>query len=155
MPTRRRAPPHPDPIARRSVIIFLTVCTANRRPLLANPAAAATLHRAWRAADAWAIGRYAIMPDHLHLFCAPLRMEVTLTQWVRFWRSLASLRWPYPDQQPIWQPDFWDTQLRRGDDYEAKWEYVRQNPVRHGYVATPEAWPFAGEIAVLDWEGPR
>jgi REP element-mobilizing transposase RayT len=154
MPTRRRAPAHPHPILRRSVIIFLTVCTAKRRPILASPVAVATLHRAWRAADAWAIGRYVIMPDHLHLFCAPVRLEFTLTHWVRFWRSQASLRWPFPDQHPIWQPDFWDTQLRRGDDYDAKWEYVRQNPVRHGYVASPEAWPFAGEITVLDWEGP-
>jgi len=92
------------------------------------------------------------MPDHLHLFCAPVRSHITLQQWLRYWRSLASRRWPYPQQQPIWQPDVWDTQLRHGDHYEAKWEYVRNNPVRHGYVQTAEAWPYAGEIAVLEWE---
>ena len=32
------------------------------------------------------------------------------------------------------------------------WEYVRNNPVRHGYVETAAAWPFAGEIEVLAWE---
>jgi REP element-mobilizing transposase RayT len=153
MPPRRRTPAHPEPRGLKSVIVFVTLCTAKRKPILANPAAVATLQRAWRDADGWAVGRYVIMPDHLHLFCAPARDEVTLKQWLRHWRSLASRRWPYPEEQPIWQPDLWDTQLRQGDDYEAKWEYVRNNPVRHGYVETADAWPFAGEIAVLEWEG--
>jgi putative transposase len=78
---------------------------------------------------------------------------VTLAQWLRYWRSLASRRWPYPDQQPIWQSDFWDVQLRCEDDYEAKWEYVRNNPVRHGYVRNADDWLFAGEIEVLAWAG--
>ena len=150
---RRRTPAHPEPVGRTSVIVFVTACTARRRPILANPAAATTLRRAWHAADGWAVGRYVIMPDHLHLFCAPVRVEVTLTQWMRYWRSLASRRWPYPEQQPIWQADYWDTQLRHGEDYDAKWEYVRENPVRHGYVAQAETWPFAGELAALEWDG--
>ena len=153
MPPRRRAPAHPEPVARKSVIVFVTVCTAKRKPILANRAAVAALRWAWRAADGWTVGRYVIMPDHLHLFCAPIRADVTLNQWLRYWRSLASRRWPYPDQQPIWQPDLWDTQLRRGDDYDAKWEYVRNNPVRHGYVESADAWPFSGEVDVLEWEG--
>src|SRR4051794_34267670 len=55
----------------RSVIIFLTVCTKARRPLLATEAASALLVEAWSAADFWIIGRYVILPDHVHLFCAP------------------------------------------------------------------------------------
>jgi len=152
MSPRRRTPAHPEPVTRQPIIVFVTACTARRKPILANPAALATLQRAWREADGWIVGRYVILPDHLHLFCAPVREEVTLAQWLRYWRSLASRRWPFPDEQPIWQPDLWDTQLRHGDDYEAKWEYVRHNPVRHGYVATPDAWQFAGEIEVLEWE---
>ena len=153
MPQTRRMPAHQEPVARTPVVVFVTVCTARRKPILANPLAAATLHRAWRDADGWAVGRYVIMPDHLHLFCGPARSSVTLKQWLRYWRSLASRRWPYPNQQPIWQPDLWDTQLRHRDSYEAKWEYVRNNPVRHGYVESAAAWPFAGEIEVLAWEG--
>ena len=152
MALRRRSPVHPPPVARRSVIVFVTVCTARRRPLLADPDAVSVIERAWHDARGWAVGRYVIMPDHAHLFCAPAREAITLAQWVRYWRSLVSRRWPYPDQQPIWQRDFWDTQLRHGDDYAAKWEYVRNNPVRHGLVDRAGAWPYAGEIEVLEWE---
>ena len=70
MTPKRRTPAHPEPVATKQVIIFVTVCTARRKRILANPAAVATLHRAWRDADDWAVGRYVIMPDHLHLCCS-------------------------------------------------------------------------------------
>ena len=54
-----------------SIIIFLTVCTDRRRPLLANNQAAGLIITAWQAANFWRVGRYVIMPDHVHLFCAP------------------------------------------------------------------------------------
>jgi len=72
---------------------------------------------------------------------------------LRYWRSLASRRWPFPNQQPIWQPRFWDAQLRGGDSYAAKWDYVRNNPVRHGLVNSPDVWPFAGELEILERDG--
>jgi putative transposase len=54
-------------------------------------------------------------------------------------------------QLPIWQRDFWDTQLRRNESYEEKWHYVIENPVRAGFVNNSEDWPYQGEINVLDW----
>ncbi|MCX7914880.1 MAG: hypothetical protein N3A53_01065, partial [Verrucomicrobiae bacterium] len=51
----------------------------------------------------------------------------------------------------IWQRDFWDTQLRRGESYSAKWEYVRQNPMRAGLVAKAAHWPYQGELNILEW----
>jgi REP element-mobilizing transposase RayT len=153
MMPRRRIPAHPPPVARPSLIVFVTICTALRKPILADPVATATIRRPWHDADGWAVGRYVFMPDHLHLFRAPAREDITLVQWLRYWRSLASRRWPYPDQHPIWQANFWDTQLRHADDYATKWEYVRDNPVRHGLVHHADAWPFAGGIGALDWIG--
>ncbi len=90
---------------------------------------------AWSAADHWVVGRYVVMPDHIHLFCAPARQEaLELKRWVHFWKSYASRHWPAPSEHPIWQTDFWDSQLRSADSYEGKWEYVWNNPVRHGLV---------------------
>jgi putative transposase len=45
----------------------------------------------------------------------------------------------------------WDTQLRTGNSYDAKWEYVKCNPMRHGLVRHPEEWPFKGELNPLSW----
>ena len=150
----RRRPAHPSPveIGSRAIILFVTVCTAERKPVLANQAAVEVILDAWREADHWLVGRYIILPDHIHLFCAPARIEALPVQkWVAFWKSRASSHWPRPAQQPIWQVDCWDTQLRRGENYDAKWDYVRSNAVRHGLVTRGQDWPWQGELNVLSW----
>ena len=55
-----------------------------------------------------------------------------LMRWVCYWKSIASRNWPRAYEQPIWQPDFWDKQLRRSENYDSKWQYVVDNPVRAG-----------------------
>ena len=75
--------------------------------------------------------------------------ERPLAQWVRYWKTLTSRRWPRRQEHPVWQLDFWDTQLRRATHYDEKWDYVRQNPVRAGLVTEPEEWPYQGELYEL------
>jgi len=41
--------------------------------------------------------------------------------------------------------------LRRDESYAQKWEYVVNNPVRHGYAARSEDWSFQGELNSLRW----
>lgn len=136
----------------RSTIVFLTVCVHRRRPLLADEVAHRLLLAAWSKADRWRIGRYVVMPDHVHLFCSPaIWPPAPLADWIGYWKSCATRAWPAVEQKPIWQKDHWDTQLRRHDSYAAKWEYVRNNPVRHGLVARADDWPFAGELHELRW----
>jgi REP element-mobilizing transposase RayT len=131
-------------------IIFLTVCTRNRKRILANSEVVVLLRDSWHQATSWTVGRFIVMPDHLHLFCAPAEnLTRPLGQWVRYWKTVASRRWPRPLEQPVWQLDFWDTQLRHGMHYDEKWEYVRQNPVRAGLVAEPDDWPHRGELHTL------
>jgi putative transposase len=148
---------HPVHLAARErhntpIIVFLTVCTKNRKTILANPDAHKLLRAAWTGARSWLTGRYLIMPDHVHLFCAPGDLiPQPLTQWVNFWKSHAARHWPHCGDAPIWQRHFWDTQLRRGENYEAKWEYVEQNPVRAGLVSQSDDWPYQGELNVLSW----
>jgi putative transposase len=138
----------------RSVIVYLTVCTRDRKQVLARDDAHLCLRAAWKQAANWSVGRYVLMPDHLHLFCAPATLPYSsLTGWIRYWKSTASRTWPRPKERPIWQTDAWDRQLRHGDSYHEKWEYVRNNPVRERLVASPDDWPYQGEINVLFWHG--
>jgi len=69
----RKHPVHQSVHERRDVpiIVYLTVCTKRRKPILATPAVHELLRASWREARLWLVGRYVIMPDHLHLFCAP------------------------------------------------------------------------------------
>lgn len=136
----------------RSVIVFVTVCTKNRKPILANSQVHDLLKNVWKASRHWQVGRYVIMPEHIHLFCCPGVPDFpSLKVWMRHWRAEASRHWPSPDEQPVWQLDFWDRQLRKGESYSEKWHYVRQNPVRKGLCAAMEGWPYQGEMNALMW----
>ncbi len=147
---RRR--PHHEIVrhAGKPTIVFLTVCTHQRRPCLSNETAHQLIQEAWFKADHWLVGRYVILPDHLHLFAAPTDKDTPLENWVRFWKSL--FRRSYPDPSFRWQSGYWDRTLRRGESYDEKWEYVRNNPVRHGLVRNASDWAYQGELNRLPWE---
>jgi putative transposase len=130
-------------------IVFVTVCTRNREPWVAQPAIHAALVHAWREADAWLVGRYVLMPDHVHLFCAPGNLDYSLHDWTTYWKRIFTRTGVAGSGR--WQRDCWDTRLRQHEHYSEKWEYVRRNPVRKGLVSDPDDWPFQGEIHVLRW----
>jgi putative transposase len=69
------------------IFVFDTVCTKNRKPWLATPLIHEMLQIVWTEATAWLVGRYVIMPDHIHLFAAPGSPEVSLDNWVQYWKS--------------------------------------------------------------------
>jgi len=73
------------------IIVYVTVCTKGRKPILAEDKAHGLLLEAWRAAKAWLVSRYVIMPDHVHLFCAPAESDTQpLLQWVKYWKSATA-----------------------------------------------------------------
>jgi putative transposase len=130
-------------------IVFLTVCTKNRSTWLANQNVCNALCKIWQTTDTWLVGDYILMPDHIHLFCAPRDLAVTLQRWVAYWkREFSCLHLP---EAGAWQRDFWDTRMRRGENYSQKWLYVRENPIRAGLVKNIHDWPFQGQINVLPW----
>lgn len=131
-----------------SVIIFLTVCAMDRRPVLATPRMHHDLRQAWAQANHWLVGRYVIMPDHIHLFCGPGTFPPEpLARWVAYWKRLVA----QAGDRSLWQKNFWDTQLRGHESYSLKWAYVQENPVRAGLVPCSENWPYQGELNLLRW----
>ena len=150
----RKRPAH-QPIAEsfnRPRIVFLTVCSDKRKKIFCDNTIHDLLVRSWQQADAWVVGRYILMPDHIHLFCSPVGLEYpTLKTWIGYWKSLSARQWPDPNVGKVWQRDFWDTQLRKGESYTEKWNYVVGNPVRAGLVENAGKWPYQGEMSVLHW----
>jgi len=100
-----------------------------------------------------AVGRYVIMPDHVHLFAAfPVR-AITLTTWVQTLRNVIGKRLLQLEiHKPHWQEGFFDHLLRSQESYSDKWEYVRMNPVRAKLCDTPDAWPYQGEIVRIPFD---
>jgi len=102
-----------DESGNRSIIIFLTVCTKDRRPILAAPEAHAALQAAWSRAAHWQVGRYVITPEHLHLFCAPgIWPPHPLHLWIRYWQNLVTRSCLRAERTALRQKDYWDRQLR-------------------------------------------
>ncbi|VGO14908.1 Cobyric acid synthase [Pontiella desulfatans] len=171
----RKHPAHFPPTERFNTptIILVTVCSQNRQPILNNDAMHERLLAAWEKADAWRIGKYVVMPDHIHLFCSPAARDVSLKTWVQYWKSMVSRaelgHGSIADERPggtgpstgqggtcpsisrVFQRDFWDTQLRQSESYSEKWAYVRNNPVRAELVEASEDWPYQGELHSLIW----
>lgn len=130
-------------------IVFVTVCTKDRRPWLANEACHQLLLDVWDQAQAWLVSRYVIMPDHVHLFAVPGEGGIDIEAWIKFWKSQFTKA--HEKSEERWQRNQWDTRMRTAAQYSDKWEYVRNNPVRHGLVGRVEDWPYQGEFFDLQW----
>ena len=162
----------------RSVILYVTVVTEKRKRVLADKAVLDCILAAWKAATDWLVGWYVIMPDHIHFFCSPATYPPSdFHRWMKRWKSLASIAYrklrelegrsllrpkntgeadatscvPPARNPPLFQRDCWDRQLRTGESYAQKWEYVRNNPVRKRLVANTDDWPYQGRVNVLEW----
>jgi putative transposase len=128
-------------------IFFVTTCIDNRRSELANAPMHAICCEVWHNVQqscGWRVGRYVLMPNHVHFFCAPRddgrRLQVFVGKWKEWTAKYAHRR--CSTTVPLWQDEFFDHVLRSKDNYEEKWKYVRDNPVRAGLVATADDWPY-------------
>jgi putative transposase len=175
-PRRQNPSPGVHILSGQPNIILLTITTEKRAPWLTNEPARRLLHQTWSEATAWLVGDYLLMPDHLHLFCAPRDLHFTIETWMAYWKREFTMKQkrlarisakrdrllapPTEDRQvagrssgPEWrfQPRGWHHRLRDGDSYSEKWLYVQENPVRRGLVKRMEDWPFKGRVFDLIW----
>lgn len=67
-------------------IVFLTVCTKDRKQWLLLPDAGICLFDAWQKSNAWKVGYYLLVPDHIHLFCSPADLNISMDRWVSYWK---------------------------------------------------------------------
>jgi len=132
-------------------LYIVTQCTAGRRAILANETSAGIIRAALIDADrvhGWAVGKFVIMPDHIHFFARARAHAKPLSGFMRDWKRWTS-REILSGQcrpTPLWQPEFFDHLLRSAESYAEKWKYVRENPVRAGLVTAAAAWPHSGEV---------
>lgn len=142
--------------ANRAPLFLVTCCMARRARVLTRDEIVAILREAWQDAatvHGWLVGRYVVMPDHVHFFSAP-RSETgkDLSAFVGGWKQWTGRRIRERGVPRFrWQREFFDHLLRSSESYEEKWEYVRANAVRAGLVEDPDQWRYQGEIARLRW----
>ena len=150
MPTDDSLPKRQNPAAGvhirlgESNIVFLTINTEDRQPWLDNEIAHRLLRQTWTEAKAWLVGDYLLMPEHLHLFCAPRDLDFTIEEWIKYWKREFSVK--HGRKQWKFQSRGWHHRIRDGESYSEKWAYVQQNPFRQGLVQQIEDWPYKGRI---------
>lgn len=131
-------------------VYLITICVAGRRPGFQDHALARCAIEAvtkTRLDLSWLVGRYVLMPDHLHMFCSPVAPDCELSEFVGRLKSVSTRAasacgW----HGVLWQKEFHDHLLRGFGSYERKWQYVLQNPVRAGLCEHASDWPWSGVL---------
>jgi len=96
-----------------------------------------------RAAGAFLLFGYVVMPDHLHLLMAPFRAGLQDGMHRLKMRTGRRIRRIRGEHGPFWQPRYFDFILRRVGDFWDKLQYIHENPVHARLVASPEEWPWS------------
>jgi REP-associated tyrosine transposase len=128
----------------QSVIYFVTICVANRKPVLANENVFIAFKNAATKLRDWTVLAAILMPDHLHVIVAPTEdrdakignFAAAMKRWMR---QELNASWK-------WQPGSFDRLLRSDESLHEKWLYVEENPVRAGLVKRWEDWPYRYEF---------
>lgn len=121
---------------------YVTFCTRNRT-VIPSLGAAREAIELYRKVGIEKLGihlnYYVIMPDHVHLLVHG-NHDFNLSTWVGGLKRAVSkaLR----GRTNFWQPGFFDRVIRSDESLEAKWFYLRDNPVRAGLVRNYEDWPY-------------
>jgi putative transposase len=147
---------------------FFTVVTADRKPILVDEIQ--RLRRAFRETmvrKPFKIEAIVILPDHLHTLWTLSQGDEDFSA---RWRIL---KWLFSSglsndgardsllakrEKGVWQRRFWEHRIRDERDWANHLDYIHYNPVRHGYVSSPQEWPYssfhryvARGILPVDW----
>lgn len=157
---------------------FFTLVTHRRRPLFRDDVARRTLSRAFVAArQRWPFDMPAcvLLPDHLLCIWSlpdddddfPVRWANVKRLFTQNYLANGGRALPVSpsrvrhNERGIWQPRYWEHRIRDEDELRAYRDYIHINPVKHGLVEQPTAWPWSSvhryiRLGWLDanWFGP-
>jgi putative transposase len=78
-----------------------------------------------------------ILPDHLHMIWTLPEGD---SDYPTRWRLIKSFVSRGMVGQEVWQRRYWEHLIRDEADLERHVDYIHYNPVKHGYVQSPEDW---------------
>ena len=119
----------------------MTLCVNNRKQVLANPRTFAAIAYAFRTLRKWHVLAAVAMPDHLHAIVNPMiDREISLGDFSTGFKRIVRQR--LGGQPWQWQRGCFDRLARSDENVWAKWQYLRENPVRSGLTDAWQAWAF-------------
>ena len=97
----------------------------------------------YRDHGAYRLHEFVIMPNHLHLLLTPAKQS-SLEKAMQFIKGGSShaIHVKRENRIQVWQSGFHEWTVRDVRDYEAKRDYIWQNPVTCNLVNKPAEWKF-------------
>ncbi|MDM8005344.1 MAG: transposase [Phycisphaerae bacterium] len=145
---------------REGASYFFTVVTHRRRRVFDTPLARRLLRQAiTETRNRWPFDVFAmvLLPDHLHcLWTLPRDDDRFPARWGHIKKTFTqqyiaaggkplsvSKNRARHREQGIWQQRYWEHRIRDEADWYRHRDYIHLNPVKHGYVSEPQAWPWS------------
>jgi putative transposase len=139
---------------------FFTLVTQDRRRLFAKETARRRLGDAIRQVQGqqpFEMKAVVLMPNHLHcIWTLPEDDDDYSSRWacikrrfIESWTAVggheAAISQARIDrhERGIWQKRFWEHRIRNQTDLARHVNYIHYNPVKHGLVRCPHAWPYS------------
>ncbi len=127
--------------------VHLTIGTYGAQPHFRRDAHLAgivtsTLHAA-AAACGVRLFCYCLMPDHLHIVVQAQIGGSDIPNFVRSFKTRATLAAKRMGKHRLWQRSFHDRVIRRDEGLREVCSYVVNNPVRRGLADDWQSYPFA------------
>ena len=136
---------------------FFTVVTHNRLPIFRDAPAVHLLETVIadvKTRHPFEIDAQVVLPDHLH---ALWTMPEGDADYSRRWRLIKEAftrrfrKLPLADAgSAVWQSRFWEHLIRDDSDFWNHLDYIHANPVHHGLVSAPSAWPHSTFASWVD-----
>lgn len=86
------------------------------------------------------INAWVVLPEHMHCIWTLPPDDSDFSQ---RWRALKRHFTQALRMRNIWQPRFWEHTLRDEMDYRRHVDYCYFNPVKHGWEASVQEWPYS------------
>jgi REP-associated tyrosine transposase len=134
---------------------FITASTFQKRQLLQSDRMRrlfvdVLLH--YRQQQKYLLHDFVLMPDHFHLLITPvvtLERAIQLVKGAFSFRAKRELGFVYE----IWQPSYYDRRVRDAEEFFAFREYIRQNPVKKGMVASVDEYEYGSAWTGYELDG--
>jgi putative transposase len=98
---------------------------------------------------------WVILPNHYH-FLATVESLDPISAAIKLLHGKTSRMWNLEDEltgkRTVWYK-FADTYMRDDTQFHTAFNYIHQNPVKHGYVSDPYEWPWSSLLMYYGDQG--
>jgi len=101
-----------------------------------------------------AVCAWVVLPNHYHVLVQPV-LGTSIGKMINLLHGRTSFQMNKTDNargRKVWY-SYWDICMRSERDFWTRFNYIHYNPVKHGYVSSPDKWMFSSYNFYLKEQG--